>query len=143
MRLMPTITYSTPDHDMSAPLLTDADVLDRVGSCIDQQSRDARSLWLMFVDHDSIQLPVLVPIEGVPEHPDPADARAICKVISQVLRDAVPGGSTVIALARPGTGRLGESDRQWASALREAADEGTRIRMVCLATTTEVLRLDT
>jgi hypothetical protein len=132
---MMTITYPTPDYDPSAPLMTVADVLDRVGSCIDQQSRTGRSLWIMFVDPDGVQLPVLVPIDGVPERPEPHEARAVCQVIAHVLNDAAPGGSAVISLTRPGSGKVLESDRHWASTLHEAADDGgAALRLVCLAT---------
>jgi hypothetical protein len=140
---MTTIACTTPDYDMSAPLMTDADVLERVGSCIDQQSRTGRSLWIMFVDPGGVQLPVLVPIDGVPESPEPGDARAVCHLITQVLSDAAPGGSAVISLTRPGTGHVRESDQHWTSTLRKAAaDEGTTLRMVCLATRDGIRRLD-
>ena len=140
---MTTITCTTPDHDLSAPLMTDVDLLDRVGSCIDQQSRTCRSLRIMFVDPGGIQLPVLVAIGGAPERPEPNDARAVCHLITQVLSDAAPGGSAVIALTRPGTGHVRESDQRWTGTLREAAAaEGTTLRMVCLATRDAVRQLD-
>jgi len=140
---MKTITCTAPDYDMSAPLKTDADVLDRVGSCIDQQSRTGRSLWIMFVDPEGVQLPVLVPIDGAPESPVLGDARAVCRLIAQVLSDAAPGGSALISLTRSGSGNVRESDRLWASTLREAAaDEGTTLRMVCLATRDGIRQLD-
>ena len=136
-------TITTPDYDISAPLMTDADVLDRVGSCIGQQSRTDRSLWVMFVDPGGVQLPVLVPIDGVPESPEPGDARAVCHLIAQVLSDAAPGGSAVISLTRPGTRHVSESDQDWTSTLcAAAADEGTTLRMVCLATRDGIRRLD-
>jgi hypothetical protein len=140
---MTTTACTTPDYDMSAPLITDADVLDRVGFCIDQQSRTGRSLWIMFVDPGGVQLPVLVPIEGVPESPEPGDARAVCHLIAQVLSDAAPGGSAVISLTRSGAGHIRESDQHWASTLRKAAVyESTTLWMVCLATADGVRQLD-
>lgn len=132
---MMTTTGTTPDHDMSAPLITDAQVLDRMGSCMARQSPAGRSLWIMFIDPVGVQLPVIVPLEDVPENPEPAGAHAVCHMTAGVLSDAAPGGSAVIALARPGTGQVRESDQRWASALREAAaSEGMTLRMVCLAT---------
>ena len=143
LTVMMTISCSTPDYDMSAPLKTDADVLDRVGSCIDQQSRSGRALWIMFVDPGGVQLPVLVPLDGVPEIPEPGDARAVCHLVATVLSDAAPGGSAVISLVRSGTGQVRKSEQHWTSALREAAsDEGTTLRMVCLATSDGVRQLD-
>ncbi len=140
---MMTITCSNPDDDISAPLMTAADVLDRVGSCIDEHSRTGRSLWIMFVDPDGVQLPVLVPIDDVPESPELRDARAVCQMIAHVLDDAAPGGSAVISLARSGSGKVRESDRRWASTLRDAAaDGGATLRMVCLATRDGIRQLD-
>ena len=138
-----TTTGTTPDYDMSAPLITDGDVLDRVGSCMAQQSPDSRSLWIMFVDAGGVQLPVVVPLDGIPESPEPAGAHAVCHMIGHVLDDAAPGGSAVIALTRPGTGHVRESDQRWASSLREAAaEEGVSLRTVCLVTWDGIRQLD-
>ncbi len=140
---MMTITSTMPDYDLSEALITDADLLDRVGSCIAQQPGTGASLWIMFFDPGGVQLPVLLPIDGVPESPGPGDAPTVCWIIAQALGDAAPGGSAVITLARPGPGRVCESDERWASALREAAvSEGTMLRMVCLATSEGVRQLD-
>ena len=72
---MMTITSTMPDYDMSEALITDADLLDRVGFCIAQQPGTGASLWIMFFDPGGVQLPVLLPIDGVPESPGPGTRR--------------------------------------------------------------------
>ena len=140
---MMTITNGTPEYDLLAPLNTDTDVLDRVDHLVSHDARRGRSLWLMFLAADGVQLPVVVPIDDVPAHPEPGAAGQICDVIARVLNDAVPDGSVVITLARDNGMGVTDSDQQWFTALQAAAAQtGVSIRMVCLATTDGVGRLD-
>ena len=140
---MMTITNGTPEYDRLAPLNTDTDVLDRVDQLISHDARRDRSLWLMFLAADGVQLPVVVPIDDVPAHPEPGAARQICDVIARVLDDAVPGGSVVITLARDHGLGVTDSAQQWCTALQAAAAQtGVNLRMLCLATMDGVWRLD-
>ena len=140
---MMTITNGKPEFDPLAPLNTDADVLDRVNLLISHDARRDRALWLMFLAADGVQLPVVVPIDDVPAHPEPGGAGQICDVIARVLNDAVPDGSVVITLARDNGRGVTDSDQQWFTALQAAAARtGVNLRMVCLATTDGVRRLD-
>jgi hypothetical protein len=140
---MMTITNGTPEYDLLAPLNTDTDVLDRVDHLVSHDARRGRSLWLMFLAADGVQLPVVVPIDDVPAHPEPGAAGQICDVIARVLNDAVPDGSVVITLARDNGRAVTDSDQQWFTALQAAAAQtGVSLSMVCLATTDGVRRLD-
>jgi hypothetical protein len=124
-----------PASDLVVPLRSDEDVLRRVDLLVDQDARQERSIWLLFLAASGVQLPVVVPIDGVPEYPDPTTARTLCWVIAEALRDNVPGGHAVVVLTRPGADHADNADRAWAMALHRAAgDRGTCIRMVCLAT---------
>lgn len=46
----------------------------------------ARTLWVVFIGPDDRQLPVIVPVDDVPSHPDPGLldglARACCALVS-------------------------------------------------------------
>ncbi len=140
---MMTITGGTPDYDLLAPLETDADVIHRVDRLVGADARRDRSLWLLFLAADAVQLPVVVPIDEVPADPDPATAGSICEVVARVLDDAAPGGSVVIALVRDNGRGLNDSDQQWLTALRAAAARtGVHLRMICLATRDGVRRLE-
>jgi hypothetical protein len=131
-----------PACDIAVPLRTDEDVLRRVDLLIDQNARQERSIWLLFLSATGVQLPVVVPIDGVPEQPDLTTARSLCWVIAEALRENVPGGHAVVVLTRPGAGAVEVTDRDWATTLHRAAgDRGACIRMVCLATPSGVGRL--
>jgi hypothetical protein len=131
-----------PASDIAVPLRTDEDVLRRIDLLVDQDARQERSIWLMFLSATGVQLPVVVPINGVPEYPDLTTARSLCWVIAEALRDNVPGGHAVVVLTRPGGGRADDADRNWAATLHRAAgDRGAALRMVCLATPSGVGRL--
>ena len=137
---MMSITGEAPDHDISSPLRTDADVLRRVDFCVGDRSR--RSLWLLFIGPDGVQLPVLVPVSDIPESPEPGEIRGLCHMIAHIVADSVADGTAVITLVRPGTGTLTDPDRHWCRSLHTAAaEEGAAIRMVCLATTDGVRQL--
>src|SRR6266567_7316862 len=139
---MITLTGGTPDYDLSAPLDTDTDVLDRVDQLIGEDARRDRSLWLLFLAADAMQLPVVVPIDDVPASLDPDTAGSICDLTAHVLNDAAPGGSAVITLVRDNLLSVTDSDRQWLMALRAAAARtGVHLRMLCLATRDGVRRL--
>ena len=128
--------------DIAVPLRTDEDVLRRIDLLVDQDARQERSIWLLFLSASGVQLPVQVPIDGVPEYPDLTTARSLCWVIAEALRENVPGGHAVVVLTRPGTCRADDADLDWVTTLHRAAgDRGASLRMVCLATPSGVCRL--
>jgi hypothetical protein len=131
-----------PDLDLTAPLSTDQDVLRRVDWLVDQHSRRNRSLWLLFLSSDGVSLPVVVPIDGVPKRPDPQFVGNLCFVIADVLAHQAPGGTAVVVLTRPGSETVDDTDRYWFRTIHGAAREhGAAIRMVVLATQTNVRQL--
>ena len=133
---------STPGFDPATPLNTDQDVLRRVDCIVGQDSRDRRSLWVLFLSGEGVQLPVVVPIDGVPARPDTQTAGDLCGIIADALDAAAPVGSAVITLTRPGCEAVRDTDRYWFHALHNAARErGVSIRMLCLATRSGVRQL--
>jgi hypothetical protein len=131
-----------PASDIAVPLRTDEDVLRRIDLLVDQDARHQRSIWLLFLSASGVQLPVVVPIDSVPEYPDLTTARSLCWVIAEALRENVPGGHAVVVLIRPGAGAADDADLDWAATLHRAAgDRGASLRMVCLATPSGVCRL--
>jgi len=131
-----------PASDIAVPLRSDEDVLRRIDLLVDQNARQVRSIWLLFLSASGVQQPVVVPIDGVPEHPDLTTARSLCWVIAEALRHNVPGGQAVVVLTRPGTDRAGDTDRDWSTTLHRAArDRCASLRMVCLATPSGVRSL--
>ena len=126
----------------TGPVHTDADVLSRVELLIDPVDRLRQSLWLFFLDRDDKQSPVVVPVEDVPDDPEPDLVGNLCWIIAEVLRGTEPEGSVIITLTRPGPAVVGEMDRLWHERLQDAAIlHSARIRMMCLATPAGVLPL--
>jgi hypothetical protein len=138
MDIPPPPHYSPLDD----PLRTDADILARIGQLIQPASREWRSLVLFFLDGDSRTLPVVVPIDDVPEDPQPAVIENLCWILSQVLGEQEPGASVVIMLTRPGTPEPESTDLLWRDRLASAAaGRGVRVRLLCLATPGGLLTL--
>ena len=134
-------TSRSPSIDLTAPLRTDQDIIRRVDQLLDQDSRQHRSLWLLFLSSDGVQVPVLVPIDDVPARPDWLLAGNLCEVIAEVLGDAA-AESAVVALTRPGEETVDDSDREWSHALHAGARErGAAVRLICLATETGTRQL--
>jgi hypothetical protein len=124
------------------PLHTEADVLRRAGQLIDPDARARQSLWLFFLDRYQHQLPVVAPIDDVPDDPEPELVGNLCYIVAQVLGDSEPQGSVVFVLTRPGVPVPEDADRTWRDRLRDAAaGHGVRIRMTCLATPDGVVPL--
>jgi hypothetical protein len=120
---------------VTGPLRTDEDILARVGELIGAKDRHRQSLWLFFFDREMRQMPVVVPVDDVPDRPDPLLAGNTCWIITQVLADTEPAGSAVIALTRPGPAEFGAIERHWHRALTDGGRQhGTPLRMLCLAT---------
>jgi hypothetical protein len=120
---------------LSTPLTCDADVLTRIDSIISAEARQVRTLWLFFLDGDGMQSEVIVPIDGIPEFPDPDLIGNVCYVVSQALSDTAPDGSVVITLSRAGDAEPADSDLRWLSGLKRGmATHLTPVRMLCLAT---------
>jgi hypothetical protein len=126
---------SAPEHAVAVH--TDADLLVRWRQIMGPWGFGRRSLWVLWFDEDGTQLPVVVPVDDIPEAPDEEFLVNLMHIVEQVLgtgRDAC-AGSVAMALSRPGSARLTDSDRCWARALRtEAQRSGVRLWPPHLAT---------
>ncbi|TFB90386.1 hypothetical protein E3O44_01870 [Cryobacterium algoricola] len=87
-------------------------VADLVGHAI------SRQLWLMLFDAAGRQLPLVIPVGGIPLRPDPGDSVQMASGITTILADCAPGGSVVLTLERPGGAALTAPDQAWARELR-------------------------
>lgn len=120
----------TLSPELAAPLLTDADVHERVDTLIGPAIQD-RCLWLILVDGDRKQAPVIMPVEDSPPQPDPDMVDGLQTVLAgfveKLATDAGPG-SCVFVWERLGA-RLRDGDELWAEALAGAA---RRAGLACL-----------
>jgi len=87
-------------------------VADLVGHAISHQ------LWLMLFDAAGRQLPVVIPVGGLPLRPEPGDGAGMAATLTAVLADFWPGGSIVLTLERRGSAELTAPDQAWARELR-------------------------
>ena len=133
-----------PNPTDAPTLLTDADVLDRVRTLVGPACTD-RQLWIMFVDGDGRQAPVVMPIADLPRHPEPGGLTNLSSVLGG-LRDELAtdlgAGSVILTLERLGPDRTLPQDRDWAQALTEACiSAATELRGIFLSTRGGVRRL--
>lgn len=97
---------------------------------------DHRSLWVLWFDGDGFQLPMIVPIDDLPEAPDEQTVAHVMSLVTHVIRaDGGPGTTVAMTLSRPGSPRVTDSDRAWAGSVRRQADRaGIALWPVHLAT---------
>jgi len=101
------------------PLRTDDDVARRVSALIGCATGSDK-LWLLFVDGDDRQAPVVVPVEELPGPPDGEVVAGLGDVLEGFLPElatATGAGSVVFVRERPGPDFVLPADRAWAEAL--------------------------
>ncbi|TWX40775.1 hypothetical protein ES689_04960 [Frigoribacterium sp. ACAM 257] len=116
---VPLASPSSPAADPHRPLVSDHDLLTRVEVLVPVAVR--RQLWTLFLDSDDVQLPMVVPLEGIPERPD----RSAVERWGDAL-DAVSAefgvASVVFVLERPGPRVDTDPDCAWRLALAHLAE---------------------
>lgn len=135
---------TTPNALTAPPLLTDADVHERVRALVGPAITD-RQLWIMFVDGDNRQAPVIMPISDIPREPEPRMLRNLGEVLAGVcpeLATDAGAGSVILTVERRGLDGVLPTDRAWADALGAACAEAeVALRGVYLSTERGVRRL--
>ena len=118
------------------PLTTDEEVLARVRTVVG--AARARQLWIMFVDGDGRQSPVIVPIADVPKRPEPRGLVALARVLGALRTELATErgpGAVVVVRERTGADTVLHADRAWAVALAEACRAaGVALRATVLST---------
>jgi hypothetical protein len=77
-------------------------------------------VWSIWFDDDGASLPLVIPIDDVPEYPDDQLVDNLMLGLRQPL-DAGQATSLAMLLSRPAGARLRPGDRAWARALIAAA----------------------
>jgi hypothetical protein len=114
---MTTFTSSTPSPDQI--IAKDSDARELLSSALGPALR--RQLWAFLLDADGMQLPVVIPIDGIPASPGEGELRSIVSSLGQVLDEFGSGGSILFALERPGAEAPHGFDELWADGLHAAA----------------------
>ena len=121
---------SRPPYDdtRDIPLTTDSDIEERVGELLGTANQ--RQMWLIPLDEQDRQLPLLIPIEGMPVRPPRLDDSGLAPAL-QLLVDEYEVAAFVIVLERYASAELQNSDREWATAMRATCGAtGVRLRAV-------------
>jgi hypothetical protein len=133
-----------PDFADAPPLLTDADVLARVQALVGRAVTD-RQLWIMFVDGDNRQTPVVMPVSDLPRRPPPGLLDGLAGVLGGVRDDLATDtgpGSVILTLERRGPADPRPLDRSWTDALvRTCRSADIGLRGVFLSNDAGVRRL--
>ena len=108
----------------SVPIRTAQELTDRWTALLDPPVFGARSLWLAWIGDDGLMLPVVVPIDDLPELPDAALLMGLRQVHDGITEAHLDGeGHLAMALCRPGRPEITASDDEWAEAFRSMLDD--------------------
>jgi hypothetical protein len=91
------------------PLATDEQVAARVVDLIGVAS--SRQLWLLFLDDENVQLPVLLPSD-VDSRPHRRARESFLSFVSEIV-DATACAAVIPVFERPGTDVVSQDDREW------------------------------
>ena len=99
------------------PISSDSDIEGRVGSLIGRAR--GRSLWMLFLTTEDIQLPLMIPLADYPSCPGPESAAQLGFALRQSVD--VAGAAKVVLVWERCQGRnLTATDKAWARAAVEA-----------------------
>jgi hypothetical protein len=98
------------DESLRSPLRTAAEVEERVQDLVGAAL--VNKVWLLFLDEDDVQLPVIIPIGELPERPPEEDA--LVPLLTAIGESA---HSVIAVLERPGGRKLSGDDRAWVRSL--------------------------
>jgi len=102
------------------PLQTDADIEHRVAELIGRAN--LRQLWLLFLDEANVQLPLLIPVEGLPTEPTTEQTASVIARVDDLMGE-IGAASVVLVWERYGATALTAQDAAWARSLHEACDD--------------------
>ena len=136
-----TTSRNLPHPSDAEPLRSDDDILTRVQALVGPASA-VSTLWLLLIDGDDRQTPVVMPIRDAPRRPDhtvDGIGRMLEHLTDAIATDA-GSGSVIFVRERTGPTAITEGDREWADALATmCARIGTPLRAMLASTPGGVL----
>jgi hypothetical protein len=106
------------------PIRSAEELTARWADMLDPPVFGAHSLWLSWLDHEGLALPVVLPVEDVPPVPEAAMLEGLRQLHLGVAADRLSrGGHLAMALCRPGRPTVTKYDDAWVDGLREALDD--------------------
>lgn len=106
------------------PIRSAADLTARWATVLDPPVFGARSLWLAWIADDGRMLPIVVPIDDVPELTDYRLLVGLRDLHGAIVEAHLEGkGHLAMALCRPGPPEITTVDNEWAHDFRNLFDE--------------------
>jgi hypothetical protein len=119
------------DADYLVPLRTDALIEERVRDIIGRAR--CRQMWLLFLDVHQIQLPLLIPIESLPNLPEGEGTAQVVDNIAELMGE-IEASELVVVWERDGPAAVSAQDAAWAwSIVCACRDSGVPLRASLLA----------
>ncbi len=113
---------SSSDIIPDQPLADDAALLAFATFLHDGVRPRCRTLWFVMLDGERRPLPVIVPVDHVPDEPDVRVVNDLGRAWREILQGE-PGASILLMLERPGSSVASFEDHAWLVALRAVAAE--------------------
>jgi len=106
------------------PIRSAQELTERWAAVLEPPVFSARSLWLMWLDHEGVMLPVVLPVDDIPPVPEGGMLEGLRQLHNGIAEERLgEGGHVAMALCRPGRPRATKDDNAWADGLREALGE--------------------
>lgn len=108
-------------HDAGlSPLMSEQDKVRRIRDLL-APARNPSQLWVMFLDEEGVQTPLMIPIAERPPFPDPPVIDRLLTVLQEAIEAHTGGrGQVMFALERFGPFGTTSDDHCWATALDRA-----------------------
>ncbi len=101
---------------------------------LDPADRHQRGVRFVLCDAEN-RVMVHCPVDGVPDNLDQEQCAHFVSVFASALAEGDEAGALLVALTRPGTATVTDTDRRWFRATHEVcADNGVRVLGVHLLT---------
>lgn len=124
------MTIPAYNDTRTLPLITDIDIQQRVSQLVGVAVR--RQLWILFLDDDNVQLPLMVAIDDHPIRPDSTVADLAERVERTLLDEGA--ASVIVVIERFASDDLAPADVAWATAIHDEFDaQGVRLRGILMS----------
>lgn len=121
------------DHDLAnkRPLTDDTLIEERMAALVGRAV--SRQIWLMFLDENDVQMPLIMPVSDIPVSPGDNDEAHWANFVASGA-EAIGARSVIVVIERYDSDRLTEADRAWARLSRDGcAVAGVPLRAVLLS----------
>jgi hypothetical protein len=104
------------------PVRSAAELTDRIATLVDPPVFSRRELWLLWIDSDGLQLPLIVPVDDIPVGFDDRLAPGLL-ALHDGATDSAEGFHLALVLCRPGRPTPTGDDHEWAARLHDVLDD--------------------